>query len=242
MPQAKPSLNGDLAGQTAEENGNLPTSRRSIPSHYPASRKAKVIAKFQPRTPVIIGEAAYTGMMAVEGGLCGQLGVNGGAVDVRQRTRGSYFGSGPELNGELIFKDILRVSCGRTSVLGAAGENGTTVTVSATSPTLIVTSTTTADPAETATSSRTSELSWDQKPGLTATSGRSRSPFSRAQFLKEFAGCCRTKRHWRGLLSSNRFGSRNVRAGNKNNRLSGSRKGSGNFFGSDAAWRHKWAI
>src|SRR3989440_8961740 len=110
MPQAKPSLNRDLAGQTAEGNGNLPTSRRSIPSHYPASRKAKVIAKFQPRAPVIIGEASYTGMMVVEGGLCGQLSVNGGAVDVRQRTRGSYFGSGPELNGELIFKDILRVN------------------------------------------------------------------------------------------------------------------------------------
>ena len=110
MPQAKPSLNGDLAGQTADENGNLSTPPRSIPSPYPASRKARVIAKFQPRAPVIIGEAAYTGMMAVEGGLCGQLGVNGGAVDVRQRTRSGYFGSGPELNGELIFKDILRVN------------------------------------------------------------------------------------------------------------------------------------
>src|SRR2546421_11072029 len=108
MPQAKPSLNRDLAGQTAEGNGNLPTSRRSIPSHYPASRKAKVIAKFQPRTPVIIGEAAYTGMMAVEGGLCGQLGVNGGGVDVRQRTRSGYFGSGPEVDGEVVFKEIFR--------------------------------------------------------------------------------------------------------------------------------------
>lgn len=110
MPQAKPSLNGGLAGQTVEENGNLSTWRRSIPSLYPASRKAKVIAKFQSRAPVIIGEATYTGMMAVEGGICGQLGVNGGAVDVRQRTRSGNFGSGPELNGELIFKDILRVN------------------------------------------------------------------------------------------------------------------------------------
>ncbi len=110
MPQAKLSLNGGLVGQTAEENGNLSTPRRTIPSQYPASPKAKAIAKFQSRAPVIIGEAAYTGMMAVEGGLCGQLGVNGGAVDVRQRTRSGYFGSGPELNGELIFKDILRVN------------------------------------------------------------------------------------------------------------------------------------
>lgn len=110
MLQAKPSLNGDLAGQNAEENGNLSTSRRSTPAQYPASRKAKVIAKFHPRAPVIIGEAAYTGMMAVEGGLCGKLGVNGGGVDVRQRTRSGYVRSGPELNGELIFKDILRVN------------------------------------------------------------------------------------------------------------------------------------
>ncbi|HEY3025797.1 MAG TPA: polymer-forming cytoskeletal protein [Pyrinomonadaceae bacterium] len=110
MPQAKPSLNGDLAGQTVEENDNLSTSRRSVPVQFPATRKAKVIAKFQPRRPVIIGEAAYTGMMAVEGGLCGQLGANGGAIDVRQRTRSTQFGSGPELNGELIFKDILRVN------------------------------------------------------------------------------------------------------------------------------------
>ncbi|MEP6706434.1 MAG: polymer-forming cytoskeletal protein [Pyrinomonadaceae bacterium] len=110
MLQAKPSLNGNLTGQNTEDNGNPSTSRRSIPSQYPASRTEKVIAKFQPRAPVIIGEAAYTGMMAVEGGLCGQFGVNGGAVDVRQRTRSGYFGSGPELNGELIFKDILRVN------------------------------------------------------------------------------------------------------------------------------------
>ena len=132
MFQVKPSLNGDLAGQTAEENGNLSTSRRSIPAQYPASaamasqkprpdvvratkshpagRKEQVMAKFQPRRPVIIGEAAYTGMMAVEGGLCGQLGANGGAIGVRQRARSGYFGSSPELNGELIFKDILRVN------------------------------------------------------------------------------------------------------------------------------------
>src|SRR3989442_5971073 len=53
-----------------------------------------------------------------------------------------------------------------------------------------------------ATSWRTSEWSWDPKPGLTATSGRSRSPFSLAQFLKEFAGCCRTERQWSSLPSN----------------------------------------
>lgn len=132
MLQAKPSLREDLRGQTAEESSSLSPSRRSNPAPHlaseavapqrpspelvqatksnSASRQEKVIAKFKPRAPVIIGEAAYTGMMAVEGGLCGQLGANGGALGVRQRTKSSFFGSGPELNGELIFKDMLRVN------------------------------------------------------------------------------------------------------------------------------------
>jgi cytoskeletal protein CcmA (bactofilin family) len=48
-------------------------------------------------------------MIPVDGIVCGQPGANGGALSVRQRGRTS-FGSDPELNGEINFRDMLRVN------------------------------------------------------------------------------------------------------------------------------------
>ena len=63
----------------------------------------------QTRTPVIMGEAHYKGMLSVDGVLVGQLGGNGGSLGVRQKS-GSVFASQPELSGEINFRDMVRVN------------------------------------------------------------------------------------------------------------------------------------
>src|SRR5688500_2565027 len=71
--------------------------------------KAKASAAFQSKVPVIIGEAAFTGNMPVNGLLLGQLGTNGGTHTIKQRISNGLFDS-PELDGELTFKEMLRVN------------------------------------------------------------------------------------------------------------------------------------
>ena len=65
---------------------------------------------FQARVPVITGEATYRGLMPVDGVISGQLGANGSAMTIRQRPRSGPLESIPELNGEISFKDMLRVN------------------------------------------------------------------------------------------------------------------------------------
>ena len=62
--------------------------------------------------PVITGEATYRGVMPVDGSISGQLGAGGNALTIKQRARNGSFGSEsvPELNGEICFKDMLRVN------------------------------------------------------------------------------------------------------------------------------------
>ena len=64
-------------------------------------------ASFQPRVPVIVGEATYRGTIAVEGTICGQLGAAASTLAIKQRP--SNGSTGPELDGELSFKDMLRI-------------------------------------------------------------------------------------------------------------------------------------
>src|SRR6267142_3931955 len=64
----------------------------------------------QARVPAIIGEATFRGTIAVDGIVSGQPAANGsGALSIRQRGRSSL-GAGPELNGEIRFIEMLRVS------------------------------------------------------------------------------------------------------------------------------------
>jgi len=131
MLQANPSLQKELTGSSAEENGDLPTPRRTVPARArtsealaqqrpspelirasganPAKRKEKVLASFQAKAPVIIGEAAFTGTMPVNGLLFGHVGTNGGTHTIKQRINSGFFDS-PELDGELTFKEMLRVN------------------------------------------------------------------------------------------------------------------------------------
>ena len=71
--------------------------------------KAKASTAFQSKVPVIIGEAAFTGNMPVNGMLLGHLGTNGGTHTIKQRVSNTLFDS-PELDGELTFKEMLRVN------------------------------------------------------------------------------------------------------------------------------------
>ncbi len=63
---------------------------------------------FQPRVPVITGEAHYRGSMPVDGIVSGNLGATGSTLIVKQRPRVPE--GEPELDGELSFKDMLRVN------------------------------------------------------------------------------------------------------------------------------------
>ncbi|HXT61781.1 MAG TPA: polymer-forming cytoskeletal protein [Pyrinomonadaceae bacterium] len=65
---------------------------------------------FQPRSPVITGEASYRGYLPVEGVISGQLNASGGVMTIKQRPRNGRVESTPELDGEINFKDMLRVN------------------------------------------------------------------------------------------------------------------------------------
>lgn len=56
---------------------------------------------------MIIGEATYRGYTPVDGVISGQLTASGGGLTIKQRVRSD---SDPELDGELSFKDLLRVN------------------------------------------------------------------------------------------------------------------------------------
>jgi cytoskeletal protein CcmA (bactofilin family) len=63
---------------------------------------------FQPRIPVITGEAAYRGLIPVDGIISGNLGATGNVLTIKQKPNASS--DIPELNGELAFKDMLRIN------------------------------------------------------------------------------------------------------------------------------------
>ena len=77
---------------------------RPVPSEQP-----KKATSFQPRLPVITGEAHYRGSFPVNGIISGNLGATGSAMTVKQRPR-HVAADVPELDGELSFKDMLRVN------------------------------------------------------------------------------------------------------------------------------------
>lgn len=64
---------------------------------------------FQPRVPVITGEATYRGLLPVDGIISGNLGAVASVLTVKQRPNGSSELL-PELNGEITFKDMLRIN------------------------------------------------------------------------------------------------------------------------------------
>jgi cytoskeletal protein CcmA (bactofilin family) len=65
---------------------------------------------FQPRVPVLQGEATYRGWLPVDGIVSGQLGASGNTLTIKQRPKNGFVESVPELDGEINFKDMLRVN------------------------------------------------------------------------------------------------------------------------------------
>src|SRR5438128_11145398 len=80
---------------------------RSLPLRAVQRQKEE---PFKPKLPVITGEATFRGTLAVEGSVSGQLGPSGGMLNVKQRPRTLASDCQPELDGELTFKDMLRVN------------------------------------------------------------------------------------------------------------------------------------
>lgn len=76
---------------------------RPVPAPVPAPKESG----FQPRIPVITGEATYRGSAEVHGTISGQLGA-ASMLTIKQRPRN--LSGAPELDGELTFKDMLRVN------------------------------------------------------------------------------------------------------------------------------------
>lgn len=118
MSAAKPALQKDLSVGSPLEAGDHATTP-DVPlagprlvgqariRQFPQPRKD---TSFQPRIPVIIGEASYRGLMPVDGIITGQLGPTGGSLVVKQRPKPACVDSTPELHGEISFKDMLRIN------------------------------------------------------------------------------------------------------------------------------------
>src|SRR5258706_2369429 len=76
----------------------------------PARPRRDAGANFQPRVPIVTGEATFRGWMAVDGTISGQLGASGSTLSIKQRPRGGPIEKQPELTGEITFKDMLRIN------------------------------------------------------------------------------------------------------------------------------------
>lgn len=79
-------------------------------SVHPLPPKKTPSTSFQPRVPVITGEATYRGMIPVDGVIAGHLGAAGSALSIKQRSVSNNEEPVPELNGEITFKDMLRIN------------------------------------------------------------------------------------------------------------------------------------
>ncbi len=86
------------------------TQKRPIAAQplSPSSRQNAFV--FQPRVPVLQGEATYRGSLPVDGIISGQLGVSSNSLTIKQRPKHGAIESVPELDGEISFKDMLRIN------------------------------------------------------------------------------------------------------------------------------------
>jgi len=121
MPAAKPVLQEESCATEVVAARNVatlsptgphvvarPTSARTeLHSVSPPAQPRKSVS-FQPRVPVITGEVTYRGAVSVDGTINGQLGAAASTLTIKQRPAN---GTGePELDGELSFRDLLRIN------------------------------------------------------------------------------------------------------------------------------------
>ena len=93
---------------SAETNLSAQPSSGPAKSAFPGRTSQADSGRFQTRTPVITGEVNYKGMLPIDGVVSGQLG-GGGSLAIRQKS-GAIFAGGPELSGEISFRDVVRVN------------------------------------------------------------------------------------------------------------------------------------
>jgi cytoskeletal protein CcmA (bactofilin family) len=86
------------------------TQKRPITTQSPSRSSRQNGFAFQPRVPVLHGEAVYRGSLPVDGIISGQLGVSSNSLTIKQRPKNGAVESIPELDGEISFKDMLRVN------------------------------------------------------------------------------------------------------------------------------------
>ena len=121
MPAAKPALQTELCSESEIETFAVPLGAPSGPRRLsdalpikavptPVTARPRTDGNFQPRVPAITGEAHYRGTMPVDGIISGQLGAAASTLTIKQRPRHGLPESGPDLNGELSFKDMLRIN------------------------------------------------------------------------------------------------------------------------------------
>jgi cytoskeletal protein CcmA (bactofilin family) len=86
------------------------TQKRSTTAQPPSQSTRSNGFSFQPRIPVLQGEATYRGWLPVDGIVSGQLGVNSNGLIIKQRPKNGAVESVPELDGEISFKGMLRIN------------------------------------------------------------------------------------------------------------------------------------
>lgn len=95
-----------ISSETSVSTQPPPVPRKSS---VPVLVPQEPARNYQTRIPVITGEAHYKGMMPIDGVVSGQLGRSGGSLAVRQKSS-TVFSRGPELSGEISFRDVVRVN------------------------------------------------------------------------------------------------------------------------------------
>ena len=116
--QKEPSRNVAAHDNVARLAAAVPRRVTQSPLAWPSAIRPVAVPitqprrepSFQPRVPVITGEATFRGTFAVHGIVSGQLGAAGSALTIKQRPKSGPTDSQPELNGELSFKDMLRIN------------------------------------------------------------------------------------------------------------------------------------
>jgi cytoskeletal protein CcmA (bactofilin family) len=125
-PGAKPALKHEPGAKTESGTENpVRSALTALPAEVPRrlpnalagaeTQKRPIAARqtgfnFQPRVPVLQGEATYRGWLPVDGIVSGQLGASGNTLTIKQRPKNGVVESIPELNGEISFKDMLRIN------------------------------------------------------------------------------------------------------------------------------------
>jgi cytoskeletal protein CcmA (bactofilin family) len=125
-PGAEPALKHEPKAKTESGTENpIRSALTALPVEVPRrlpnalagaeTQKRPIAARqsgftFQPRVPVLQGEATYRGLLPVDGIVSGQLGASGNTLTIKQRPKSGVVESVPELDGEISFKDMLRVN------------------------------------------------------------------------------------------------------------------------------------